>query len=199
MSYPIERAHYLLSAHNAQQLPSDDAREVAFAGRSNAGKSTALNALTRQNALARVSKVPGRTQQLNYFQVQPKRYLVDLPGYGYARVPQSLQLHWQTFLSTFFATRRSLCGLVLLMDIRHPLKKEDMAMLAYAHAGQLPVHIVLTKADKLGRGQQCAVLQKMRTQLKTILPDQERIQVFSGATRLGVDTLREVVNAWLDL
>lgn len=127
-----QTARFLISAPTLAQCPADSGAEVAFAGRSNAGKSSALNALTRQNALARVSKTPGRTQQLVYFQVTPEAHLVDLPGYGYAKVPQELQAHWQAFIDNYFRTRDALKGLVVVMDIRHPLKDYDRQMLAYA-------------------------------------------------------------------
>ncbi|MCW0452806.1 ribosome biogenesis GTP-binding protein YihA/YsxC [Xanthomonas sacchari] len=199
MSLILERAHYLLSAHNARQLPDDGGWEVAFAGRSNAGKSSALNALTRQNALARVSKTPGRTQQLVFFQVQPERYLVDLPGYGYAKVPQELQAHWQKFIDTYFRTREALRGLVVVMDIRHPLKDYDRQMLGYAAQRGLPAHALLTKADKLGRGQQGQVLQQVRKELTSAFGDTVSVQAFSGETRQGVDEARGIVGRWLGL
>ena len=161
---PLERATYLLAAHNPRQLPPDGGWEVAFAGRSNAGKSTALNALCRQNALARVSKTPGRTQQLVYFAIPPheNHYLVDLPGYGYAKVPKDLQAHWQQFLDGYFGSRQALRGLVVVMDIRHPLKDYDRQMIGYAVRRGLPAHALLTKADKLGRGAQGNALQAVR-------------------------------------
>ncbi|WP_295933949.1 ribosome biogenesis GTP-binding protein YihA/YsxC [uncultured Xanthomonas sp.] len=199
MSLILERAHYLLSAHNARQLPDGGGWEVAFAGRSNAGKSSALNALTRQNALARVSKTPGRTQQLVFFQVQPERYLVDLPGYGYAKVPQELQAHWQKFIDTYFRTREALRGLVVVMDIRHPLKDYDRQMLGYAAQRGLPAHALLTKADKLGRGQQGQVLQQVRKELTSAFGDTVSVQAFSGETRQGVDEARGIVGRWLGL
>ncbi|MBB5875273.1 MULTISPECIES: ribosome biogenesis GTP-binding protein YihA/YsxC [unclassified Xanthomonas] len=199
MSLILERAHYLLSAHNARQLPDDGGWEVAFAGRSNAGKSSALNALTRQNALARVSKTPGRTQQLVFFQVQPERYLVDLPGYGYAKVPQELQAHWQAFIDRYFRTREALRGLVVVMDIRHPLKDYDRQMLGYAAQRGLPAHALLTKADKLGRGQQGQVLQQVRKELTSAFGDTVSVQTFSGETRQGVDEARGIVGGWLGL
>ncbi|MCW0367531.1 putative GTP-binding protein EngB [Xanthomonas sacchari] len=199
MSLILERAQYLLSAHNARQLPDDGGWEVAFAGRSNAGKSSALNALTRQNALARVSKTPGRTQQLVFFQVQPERYLVDLPGYGYAKVPQELQAHWQKFIDTYFRTREALRGLVVVMDIRHPLKDYDRQMLGYAAQRGLPAHALLTKADKLGRGQQGQVLQQVRKELTSAFGDTVSVQAFSGESRQGVDELRGIVGGWLGL
>jgi len=199
MSLLIEQAQYLLSAHNARQLPEDGGHEVAFAGRSNAGKSSALNAMTRQNSLARVSKTPGRTQQLVFFQVQPERYLVDLPGYGYAKVPQDLQAHWQAFIDQYFRTRQALRGLVVVMDIRHPLKDYDRQMLGYAVERGLPAHALLTKADKLGRGQQAQSLQKVRKELSSLWADSVSVQLYSGESRQGVDELRGIVGGWLGL
>ncbi len=199
MSQLLERARYLLSAHNARQLPPDEGAEVAFAGRSNAGKSSALNALTRQNALARVSKTPGRTQQLVFFQVTPQAHLVDLPGYGYAKVPQELQAHWQAFIDNYFRTRDALKGLVVVMDIRHPLKDYDRQMLAYAVQRGLPAHALLTKADKLGRGQQAQALQKVRRELADAFGDSVSVQAFSGESKQGVDEARAVIGGWLGL
>lgn len=199
MSLLIEQARYLLSAHTARQLPDDGGHEVAFAGRSNAGKSSALNALTRQNALARVSKTPGRTQQLVFFQVQPERYLVDLPGYGYAKVPHDLQAHWQAFIDQYFRSREALRGLVVVMDIRHPLKDYDLQMLGYAAERGLPAHALLTKADKLGRGQQGQTLQKVKKELATRFGDSVTVQAYSGESRQGVDELRGIVGGWLGL
>ncbi|QDH68908.1 ribosome biogenesis GTP-binding protein YihA/YsxC [Marilutibacter alkalisoli] len=200
-SNPLARAQYLLAAHTPAQLPADGGFEVAFAGRSNAGKSTALNALCQQNALARVSKTPGRTQQLVYFNIPPHadRYLVDLPGYGYAKVPKDLQAHWQAFLDRWFQTRHALKGLVVVMDIRHPLKDYDRQMLGYAVSRGLPAHALLTKADKLGRGQQTQALQAVRKELKAAFGDTVGVQVFSGAAKLGVDEARAVVNGWLEI
>jgi ribosome biogenesis GTP-binding protein YsxC/EngB len=198
---PLERASYLLAAHTHRQLPPDGGFEVAFAGRSNAGKSTALNALCRQNALARVSKTPGRTQQLVFFAIPPHdgHYLVDLPGYGYAKVPQDLQAHWQHFLDGYFTTRQALRGLVVVMDIRHPLKDYDRQMLGYAVRRGLPAHALLTKADKLGRGAQGNALQAVRKELSSAFGDTVGVQVFSGESKIGVDEARAVVNGWLEL
>ena len=198
---PFARAQYLLAAHTARQLPPDGGFEVAFAGRSNAGKSSALNALCQQKALARVSKTPGRTQQLVYFGLPPHadRYLVDLPGYGYAKVPQDLQAHWQAFIADWFATRQALRGLVVVMDIRHPLKDYDRQMLAYAVQRGLPAHALLTKADKLGRGQQAQTLQKVRRELADAFGDSVSVQAFSGESKQGVDEARAVIGGWLGL
>jgi GTP-binding protein len=199
MSNLLNSARYLLSAHNFRQLPPDSGREVAFAGRSNAGKSSALNALTRHNALARVSKTPGRTQQLVFFEVQPDRHLVDLPGYGYAKVPQELQAHWQAFIQDYFQRRDALKGLVVVMDIRHPLKHYDRQMLGYAVQRGLPAHALLTKADKLGRGQQSQTLQAVKKELFSAFGDSVGVQVFSSESKQGVDEARQVVMDWLEL
>lgn len=199
MSNLLNSARYLLSAHNFRQLPPDTGREVAFAGRSNAGKSSALNALTRHNALARVSKTPGRTQQLVFFEVQPDRHLVDLPGYGYAKVPQELQAHWQAFIQDYFQRREALKGLVVVMDIRHPLKDYDRQMLGYAVQRGLPAHALLTKADKLGRGQQSQTLQAVKKELFSAFGDSVGVQVFSSESKQGVDEARQVVMDWLEL
>ncbi len=200
MSNPLEKARYLGSAHTPAQLPADGGLEVAFAGRSNAGKSSALNALTRQNALARVSKTPGRTQQLVFFEVQPQRYLVDLPGYGYAKVPMEMKAHWQGFIDRYFRQREALRGLVVVMDIRHPLKDYDRQMLEYAVARGLPAHALLTKADKLGRGQQAQVLQAVRKELQATFGEAGiGLQTFSSESKQGVDEARAVVAGWLEL
>jgi len=196
---PFARAQYLLAAHNFRQLPPDGGFEVAFAGRSNAGKSSALNALCQQNALARVSKTPGRTQQLVFFGLPPheNKYLVDLPGYGYAKVPQELQAHWQAFLDGYFGSRDALRGLVVVMDVRHPLKEYDRQMLGYAMRRGLPAHVILTKADKLGRGAAGNTLQAVRMELQRSFADSVTVQLFSGESKQGVDELRAVVAQWL--
>ncbi len=198
---PFARAQYLLAAHNHRQLPPDGGFEVAFAGRSNAGKSSALNALCQQNALARVSKTPGRTQQLVFFGLPPHqdKYLVDLPGYGYAKVPQDLQAHWQAFLEGYFGSRDALRGLVVVMDVRHPLKEYDRQMLGYAMRRGLPAHVILTKADKLGRGAAGNTLQAVRMELARSFADSVSVQLFSGESKQGVDELRAVVAGWLAL
>ena len=210
MVNPLARARYLLAAHTPKQLPPDGGFEVAFAGRSNAGKSSALNALCQQNALARVSKTPGRTQQLVFFDVsplyrgpepapEPDRFLVDLPGYGYAKVPQNLQAHWQAFLDRYFGTREALRGLVVVMDIRHPLKDYDRQMLGYAVERGLPAHALLTKADKFGRGQQQQQLMMVRKELSSAFGDTVSVQTFSGESKQGVEEACAVVSRWLEL
>ena len=201
MANPFARARYMLAAHNPPQLPPDGGFEVAFAGRSNAGKSSALNAICQQNALARVSKTPGRTQQLVFFDLPPTtdRFLVDLPGYGFAKVPKDLQAHWQAFLDGYFSTRDALKGLVVVMDIRHPLKDYDRQMLGYAVEHGLPAHALLTKADKLGRGAAGNTLQAVRRELSGAFGDTVSVQTFSGESKQGVEQAREVVGRWLQL
>ena len=198
---PFNRADYLLAAHTHRQLPPDGGREVAFAGRSNAGKSSALNALCQRNALARVSKTPGRTQQLVYFGLPPHegKYLVDLPGYGYAKVPQDLQAHWQAFLDGYFGSRLALAGLVVVMDIRHPLKDYDRSMIGYAMRRGLPAHALLTKADKLSRGAAMNTVQAVRKDLSASYGDSVSVQAFSGESKQGVDELRAVLMGWLEI
>ncbi len=194
-NHPLRRASYLKSVHELRQLPPDTGLEVAIAGRSNAGKSSAINAITDQSGLARTSKTPGRTQQLVYFEVAQDRYLVDLPGYGYAKVAHSLRDHWQAVLNEFFRTRQSLRGLLVVMDIRHPLREFDQQMLDWAVTRELPCHCLLTKADKLPRGQQMRALQEVR---KT-LGDASSVQLFSATASLGVDEARKVLAGWLQL
>ena len=193
MSNYLATATYKLAAHLPRQLPPDTGREVAFAGRSNAGKSSALNAMCNQHRLAKTSKTPGRTQQLVFFEVAPERYLVDLPGYGYAQVPMDLKAHWQAFINGYFRDRQALAGLVVVMDIRHPLREFDLKMLEYAQARALPAHCLLTKADKLGRGAQGTALLTVRKQLG----DTATVQLFSSQDKLGIDEARAVVTQWL--
>lgn len=191
----LREARYLKSVHELPQLPAGDGIEVAIAGRSNAGKSSAINAITDQNSLARTSRTPGRTQQLVFFEAAPGKYLVDLPGYGYAKVPPSLRDHWQTLIDRYFTTRQALRGLIVVMDIRHPLRDFDQRMLAYGAARGLQCHCLLTKADKLPRGQQSkALLETRRT-----LGKSATVQLFSAESRLGVDEARAVLTGWLEL
>jgi GTP-binding protein len=149
--------------------------------------------------LAKTSKTPGRTQQLVYFEVRPERYLVDLPGYGYAKVPEDLRAHWQKFINRYFETRQSLAGLVVVMDVRHPLRDYDRQMLAYTQSRALPAHCLLTKADKLGRGEQSKVLHAVRKQLLADFGDGVSAQLYSGESKQGVDEARAVVAGWLQL
>lgn len=192
---PLRHARYLKSVHESHQLPEDGGREVAIAGRSNAGKSSAINAIADQLKLARTSRTPGRTQQLVYFELGPQQYLVDLPGYGYAKVPPALRDHWQALIDGYFRNREALCGIVVVMDIRHPLKEFDCLMLDYAVDRGLPAHALLTKADKLPRGQQGKALQAVRN----ALGDHATVQLFSAETQQGVDEARGRLAGWLGL
>ncbi len=182
---PYRQAQYVISAHHLHQLPADQGWEVAFAGRSNAGKSSAINALTEQKALARTSKTPGRTQQIVIFNIDNQRRIADLPGYGYAKVPAKLRDHWQEILQVYFETRLSLRGVVLLMDIRHPMRPFDQQMVTWCTAKSLPVHLVLTKADKLKRGPAQSTLLKLRREL----PPNATVQVLSTLSGEGRDEL----------
>lgn len=198
MSMDYRAAHFLLSAPDRAHAPPDRGREVAFAGRSNAGKSSALNALTGRRGLARVSRTPGRTQLLNFFEVAPGRRLVDLPGYGYAKVAREVKARWERALEDYLTRRQSLCGLVLVMDIRHPLTGADEALLHWCTAASLPVHVLLTKADKLGRGAGNAVLFKVLKQLNGSDPNLKvDAQLFSAPQRTGLDELAAGLDRWL--
>jgi len=192
---PFRTAAYLKSVHHLRDLPPDSGREVAISGRSNAGKSSAINAITQQNSLARTSKTPGRTQQLVFFRLAEERHLVDLPGYGYAKVPEDLRQHWQGLIEDYFRSRMALAGLVVVMDIRHPLREFDAGMLAYARARALPSHVLLTKADKLGRSQQANALRQVRSALGS----EATVQLFSAHAGEGIDEARAVLSDWMDL
>ena len=196
MSLNFAHARFLTSVPKASLAPPDAGAEVAFAGRSNAGKSSALNVITRQRALARTSKTPGRTRQINFFALDDGLRLVDLPGYGYAKVPQAMKAQWQQQLTEYLETRVSLRGLILLMDCRHPLTEFDRQMLRWCAAAELPVHVLLTKADKLKRGPANASLLSVRPQLAQLHP-QATVQLFSALNNTGVDQASEVVAAWL--
>lgn len=189
----LRRAEFMTSAPKLTLCPPDTGFEIAFAGRSNAGKSSAINALTAQNQLARASKTPGRTQMINFFTLQnTDQRLVDLPGYGYAAVPEKMKLVWQKELEKYLIQRRSLTGLVLLMDIRHPLKDFDKQMLQWAKSRDLFVHVLLTKADKLNRGPANAVLHDVKKQLNADGLDFS-IQLFSAMKRQGLEDLALVM------
>ncbi len=191
------RAAFLTSVPDPGRAPPDTGAEVAFAGRSNAGKSSALNALTGRRALARTSKTPGRTRHLVYFDLGGDRRLVDLPGYGYARVPEAVRRQWGRALEAYFRRRRSLRGLILLMDIRHPLTHFDRQLLDFCAARGLPVHVLLTKADKLKRGAASAALLEVRRAL--VGQPGVTVQAFSATRREGVAEARARIAAWLGL
>lgn len=192
------RAHFVLSVNELFQLPPDQGAEVAFAGRSNAGKSSALNTLTDNGSLARTSKTPGRTQLINVFGLDPVRRLMDLPGYGYAEVPEAVKRHWQNLLARYLETRESLKGLVLIMDVRHPLTEHDRTMLEWCMQAQMPVHVLLTKADKLKRGPALTALAQVKSALDKEFPG-VTAQLFSSSAKQGVDEARAVLDAWLEV
>ncbi len=193
-----QQASFLISAAKVDQCPLDSGLEVAFAGRSNAGKSSALNTLTHAN-LARTSKTPGRTQLLNFFSLDDERRLVDLPGYGYAKVPIPLKQHWQEHLEAYLSSRNSLSGVVLMMDIRHPLTEFDRLMLDWAQASSMPLHILLTKADKLAFGAQKNALLKVQREVRQGWGDTASIQLFSAPKRQGIEDAQRVLASWLGL
>ncbi|RUR12886.1 ribosome biogenesis GTP-binding protein YihA/YsxC [Legionella sp. km772] len=195
---PYSKAVFLKSAPRVLHLPDDSGYEVAFAGRSNAGKSSALNCLTGIKNLARTSKTPGRTQLINLFSIDEERRLVDLPGYGYAKVPMSVKEEWQKHLAHYLEVRTCLKGLILLMDIRHPLKELDLMMADWALNRELPVHILLTKADKLSKSDTKNAVFKVRKyyDLATHLIS---VQAFSSVNREGLDVLIQQLNSWFGL
>ena len=192
---PYRQAHYVISAHNLKQLPEDSGLEVAFAGRSNAGKSSAINTLTDQKSLARTSKTPGRTQQIVIFDIDEQRRIADLPGYGYAKVPDKLRAHWRHVMQIYFNRRSSLRGVVLVMDIRHPLRPFDVQMLSWCEASGVNCHVLLTKADKFKRGPAQATLLKVRKSL----PFGATAQVFSAKSREGLPDLIRQLNGWYEM
>jgi len=186
------------SAPSIRECPAPTGTEVAFAGRSNAGKSSAINTLTRNSKLARTSKTPGRTQLINFFRLSDTQRLVDLPGYGYAKVARSMKEEWQRHLSEYLQKRECLRGLVLMMDIRHPMQEFDTTMINWAVEAEMPVHILLTKADKLKRGPAQNTLQAVRAQMRQAgVADLVSAQCFSSLKNTGVDELRAKLNEWL--
>ncbi len=201
MNTPYRHAEFLCAAHTLAQTPEDDGLEVAFAGRSNAGKSSAINVITDQKSLARTSKTPGRTQQIVFFTLDEERRLVDLPGYGYAKVPMSVKLHWQKTLDLYLRERKSLQGLILLMDIRHPFTEYDTHMTNWCLAAHMPVHILLTKADKLSHGKASSVLQQVRKRCQDLAQGQDTpvtAQLFSALKKEGLPGVRECLNDWFN-
>ncbi len=193
MNKIYRQASYLTSAHTLPQLPDDIGMEVAFAGRSNAGKSTAINALTDQRSLARTSKTPGRTQQIVVFELPNGWRLMDLPGYGYAKVPEKMRRHWVHTLDLYLRKRRSLVGLILHADARHSLRPFDEQMIAWSAASGLPCHLLLTKADKLKSGAAASRLRDVQHQHQSSLLS---VQLFSGLKRNGVDQVHDVLDRW---
>ena len=186
-------ASFLTSAREPSQFPADSGREVAVAGRSNSGKSSAINALVGRRNLARTGKTPGRTQLINFFGVGEERRLVDLPGYGYAKVPEAMRQNWRRLLENYFRRRRSLVGLLVTVDIRRGLRDLDQVMLEWAQASDIPATVLLTKADKLSRG----ASRSRQLKLSSDLPEGVKALLFSAPKRLGVDEARQHLTGWL--
>ena len=203
MEYPpinFQAATFTTSAPSLSQCPDDTGCEVAFAGRSNAGKSSAINTLTRIRGLARISKTPGHTQMINFFAVGEGRRLVDLPGYGYAKVPIAMKIQWDKHLAEYLQERNSLGGLILLMDIRHPLQDYDQQMLNWAAQAGLPVHVLLTKSDKLKRGPAKNMLMTVEKRLRDMDPARTllSVQTFSSLKKDGLPQLEAQLSHWLN-
>lgn len=190
-------AEFLKSASRLQECGPDLGAEVAFAGRSNAGKSSALNVITGIRGLARTSKTPGRTQLINLFSLDDAHRLVDLPGYGYAKVPLEMRKAWEANMAEYLQQRSSLKGVVVVMDVRRPLTEGDRVMLDWAKWAKLRMHILLTKADKLSRGAAASSLQKTRNALKTDYPG-TTVQLFSALKQTGIEQIHTVLDAWLE-
>jgi len=189
------QASFSLSAPDLKSTPEDTGREIAFAGRSNAGKSSALNTLTRQKSLARTSKTPGRTQLLNFFPLNDELRFVDLPGYGYAKVPEKVKREWQLLMETYLSERASLYGIILVMDIRHPLTEFDWQMIKWCDQTQKPLHILLTKADKMNYGAAKNILFQVQRELGEQGMDVS-LQLFSSLKKMGVDDIHDLLDSW---
>lgn len=193
----LQHAVFYTTVNHLRDLPAHSVLEIAFAGRSNAGKSSAINTLANRNRLAFVSKTPGRTQHINYFSLGEDRFLVDLPGYGYAKVPNAMKDHWRLLLSGYLANRLPLRGLVLIMDVRHPLTPLDRQMLEWFVPTGKPIHVLLTKADKLNKSDAAQTLRAVRAELAKICP-QCSAQLFSSLNRQGIEEAEAAIGAWLN-
>lgn len=192
----FSKATFFTTVNHLRDLPLHGGREVAFVGRSNAGKSSAINTLANHTRLAYTSKTPGRTQHLNYFSLGSNKFLVDLPGYGYAKVPPDVQQHWEGLLSEYLQTREALCGLVVIMDARHPLTELDERLLDWFALTGKPVHVLLTKSDKLSRQQATATLNRVRLYLLEHFPHCS-VQLFSSLKKIGADEAEAVITGWM--
>lgn len=193
MNPVYHQAKFIKSSPHLSDTPSDEGREVAFAGRSNAGKSSAINTLTNQNSLARISKTPGRTQMLNFFAINDGQRFVDLPGYGYAKVPEEIKKKWHLLMENYLTSRQSLCGIVLVMDIRHPLTEFDWQMVEWCQHKHLALHILLTKTDKLTYGAAKTTLLQVKKELKEVdFP--VTIQLFSSLKKVGIDDVHQALD-----
>jgi GTP-binding protein len=187
------QAKFINSSPDLKSTPPDTGLEIAFAGRSNAGKSSAINTLTRQTGLARTSKTPGRTQMLNFFEINEQQRFVDLPGYGYAKVPLPVKKKWHELMEMYLTKRKSLCGMVLVMDVRHPLTEFDWKMIEWCQHSELPLHIILTKVDKLNFGAAKNVMLQIEKELSDA-PMPLSLQLFSSLKKMGVDDIHAALN-----
>lgn len=192
------QAKFLISAASKKQFPTNGSLEVAFAGRSNAGKSSAINTLCDNKGLAKISKTPGRTRLVNYFTIDEQRNLVDLPGYGYAKVPLPVKHQWEKLMESYLRRSETLRGLIIIMDIRHPLKDFDIQMLNWCEHFGLPAHLLLTKADKLKKSPAQSTLLKTKKLLESEGYNAS-VQTFSALNKTGLDELISIVNSWMDL
>ncbi len=193
MNPVYHQAKFIKSSPSLKDTPADAGKEIAFAGRSNAGKSSAINTLTRQNSLARTSKTPGRTQMLNFFEINNDQRFVDLPGYGYAKVPLDVKNKWHQLMEIYLTQRKSLCAIVLVMDVRHPLTDFDWQMVEWCQHAGLPLHILLTKADKLTYGAAKNTLLQIQRELKDITVPLT-VQLFSALKKTGVDEVHQALD-----
>lgn len=194
----FQNAKFFTTVNHLKDLP-DTPAEIAFVGRSNAGKSSAINTLTNHVRLAYVSKTPGRTQHINFFELENGNFMVDLPGYGYAQVPEAIRAHWVKLLGDYLQQRLQLIGLILIMDSRHPLKALDIQMLDFFHITGRPVHILLSKADKLSKNDQIKTLAAVKKSLKSYTDRQKiSVQLFSSLKKQGMDEVNQVVGSWFD-
>ncbi len=198
MNPVYHQAKFINSSPDLRDTPADLGKEIAFAGRSNAGKSSAINTLTRQNGLARISKTPGRTQMLNFFEINPEQRFVDLPGYGYAKVPVAVKKKWHELMEKYLTKRKSLSAIVLVMDVRHPLTEFDWQMVEWCQHTGLPLHILLTKADKLTYGAAKNTLLHVQKELRETNVRMS-IQLFSSLKKLGIDEVHAALDALFNL
>ena len=194
----LQQAEFLKSAQKLAQCPPNEGLEVAFAGRSNSGKSSSINTITHLRKLARTSKTPGRTQLINFFAINEQLRLVDLPGYGYAQVPEAMKIEWQANMSEYIERRECLAGLILVMDVRHPLREFDLMMLEWSTHFGMPVHILLSKSDKLKSGPANSVLLKVQEKI-ALLGNHISAQLFSSLKKDGVDETHQVIARWLQI
>jgi GTP-binding protein len=195
MNPVYHQAHFINSAPQLSYAPTDEGVEIAFAGRSNAGKSSAINALTRQKGLARISKTPGRTQLLNFFEIETGKRFVDLPGYGYAKVPIAVRKQWGKMMADYLNKRQALSGIVLVMDVRHPLTEFDWQMIEWCQPSAIPLHILLTKMDKINYGSAKNTLLTVQRDLKRVKSPLS-LQLFSAVKKTGIDEIHQLLDDW---